>query len=181
MNRPAKQKDSVVPAVSVGGETRPGAIETLDLEKIKQEGLGIDFARIREEGTRAVAPEDTYRLKTYGICEQKHPGYSMVRIRIPGGIVTSEQLTQLADIAAVHGRGQIHLTVRQDLELHWVRVEEAEEIFEKLKAIHLTTRSACGHTLRNVMACPHGSVAPDGVIDVQPWAKRITDYFIKRS
>ncbi|MFQ5779671.1 MAG: nitrite/sulfite reductase [Nitrospiria bacterium] len=181
VNRPAKQKDSVVPAVSVGGETRSGAIETLDLEKIKQEGLGIDFARIREEGTRAVAPEDTYRLKTYGICEQKHPGYSMVRIRIPGGIVTSEQLTQLADIAAVHGRGQIHLTVRQDLELHWVRVEEAEEIFEKLKAIHLTTRSACGHTLRNVMACPHGSIALDGVIDVQSWAKRITDYFIKRS
>jgi len=159
----------------------PAALKTLDLEKIKQEGLGIDFARLREEGTRALTPEDYYRLKTYGICSQRHPGYFMLRIRIPGGVVTHTQLKHLADLAETHGRGWAHLTVRQDLELHWIRVEESLEIFEKLEAIGLSSRSACGHTLRNVMACPHGAIAPDGLFDVQPWAQRITDYFVKRS
>jgi nitrite reductase (NADH) large subunit len=171
----------VVVAEKSSAKTGPAALKTLDLEKIKQEGLGIDFDRLREEGSRALTAEDHYRLKTYGICSQKHPGYFMVRIRIPGGAVTATQLVHLADLAETHGRGWGHLTVRQDLELHWVRVEESLEIFEKLEAIGLTTRSACGHTLRNVMACPHGATAPDGLFDVQPWAQRITDYFVKRS
>ena len=176
---PAKTPPTIAekPAAKAG----PAALKTLDLEKIKQEGLGIDFDRLREEGSRGLTAEDYYRLKTYGICSQKHPGYFMLRIRIPGGAVTSKQLVALADLAETHGRGWGHLTVRQDLELHWVRVEESLEIFERLESIGLSTRSACGHTLRNVMACPHGAVAPDGLFDVQPWAQRITDYFVKRS
>ncbi|WDT70136.1 MAG: hypothetical protein MPW17_15395 [Candidatus Manganitrophus sp.] len=122
--------------------------------------MGIDFDRLREEGTRALAPEDYYRLKTYGICSQKHPGYFMLRIRIPGGAVTHRQLMGLADLAETHGRGWGHLTVRQSMELHWIRVEDSLEIFEKLETIDLSTRSACGHTLRNVMACPHGGWRP---------------------
>jgi nitrite reductase (NADH) large subunit len=178
---PAKAPATAIVAEKSPAKAGPGALKTLDLEKIKQEGLGIDFDRIREEGTRALSPEDYYRLKTYGICSQKHPGYFMLRIRIPGGAVTHTQLTGLADLADTHGRGWGHLTVRQDLELHWVRVEDALDIFKTLEAIGLSTRSACGHTLRNVMACPHGTVAPDGLFDVQPWAQRITDYFVKRS
>ena len=179
INRPAALKG----AVPVVKEEKQGAmaLKTLDLEKIKQEGLGVDFNLLRERGTRALAPEDYYRLKTYGFCTQKHPGYFMLRIRIPGGKVSSRQLSHLAGLAEVHGRGAAHLTVRQDLELHWVRVEEAPEIFQKLEEVGLTTRSACGHTLRNVMACPHGAIAPEGKIDAQPWAARITDYFVKRS
>lgn len=177
----AKTPATAVVAEKSPSKTGPGALKTLDLEKIKQEGLGIDFDRIREEGTRALSPEDYYRLKTYGICSQKHPGYFMLRIRIPGGVVTATQLLHLAGLAETHGRGWGHLTVRQDLELHWVRVEDALDIFKTLEAIGLSTRSACGHTLRNVMACPHGAVAPDGLFDVQPWAQRITDYFVRRS
>lgn len=167
---------------SVGGEKSvETSLKTLDLEKIKQEGLGVDFARIKEIGMRALGPEDHYRLKTYGLCTQKHPGYFMLRIRIPGGVLTSKQLAHLADLAETHGRGKAHLTVRQNVELHWVRVEEALEIFEKLETIGLTTRSACGHTMRNVMACPHGAIAPGGMIDMQPWAEHVTNYFLERS
>jgi nitrite reductase (NADH) large subunit len=179
INRPAvKPAAPILVAQEKQGAT---ALKTLDLEKIKQEGLGIDFARLREVGTRALAPEDYYRLKTYGFCTQKHPGYFMLRIRIPGGKVSSRQLNVLADLAEVQGRGAAHLTVRQSLELHWVRVEEALDIFQKLEEIGLTTRSACGHTLRNVTACSHGAIAPEGTVDVQPWAARITDYFVRRS
>ncbi|MFQ5597870.1 MAG: FAD-dependent oxidoreductase [Nitrospiria bacterium] len=160
---------------------KAGALKTLDLNKIKEEGLGLDFADIRERGALAVSPDDQYRLKTYGICVQKHAGYSMVRIRIPGGRLAPHQVGPLAELAAVHGRGRIHLTVRQSVELHWVRVEEACDIFERLRAIGLTTRSACGHTLRNVTACSHGAIASDGIVDVQPIAKHMSDYFIARS
>ncbi|WDT77583.1 MAG: FAD-dependent oxidoreductase [Candidatus Manganitrophus sp.] len=178
---PAKGPATAIVAEKSPTKTGPGALKTLDLEKVKQEGLGIDFDRLREEGTRALAPEDYYRLKTYGICSQKHSGYFMLRIRIPGGAVTHTQLRGLADLAEVHGRGWGHLTVRQSMELHWIRVEDSLEIFQKLETIGLSTRSACGHTLRNVMACPHGGVASEGLFDVQPWAQRITDYFVKRS
>ncbi|MCG3114331.1 MAG: FAD-dependent oxidoreductase [Candidatus Manganitrophus sp. SA1] len=185
LSEATKSPLKVLPAATVAekpsAKSGPMALKTLDLEKIKQEGLGIDFDRLREEGTRALAPEDYYRLKTYGICSQKHPGYFMLRIRIPGGGVTHRQLMGLADLAEVHGRGWGHLTVRQSMELHWIRVEDSLEIFEKLEAIGLSTRSACGHTLRNVMACPNGGVASDGLFDVQPWAQRITGYFVKRS
>jgi len=169
--------------VSTAAEKKkaPRSTKTLDLEKIKQEGLGIDFARIKKEGARAVSMEDKYRLKTYGICVQKHAGYSIVRIRIPGGRIRPEQIGPLMELVSIHGRGQVHLTVRQNIELHWVRVEEADDIFESLRKIGLTTRSTCGHTLRNVMACPHGAVSKEGVLDVQPWAKAISDYFIERS
>jgi len=175
------KKGSTTAVSSPRMKAKSPSLKNLDIEKIKQDGLGLDFSRIREEGARAIKTEDLYRLKTYGICTQKHAGYSMLRIRIPGGIVTSEQVRGLAALAEVHGRGQIHLSVRQALELHWVRLEEAEDIFAKLNGIGLTSRSACGHTLRNVTACTHGPIAPDGIIDVQPMAREISNYFIKRS
>ena len=153
----------------------------LEVERIKREGLGLDFDKIREQGVLALTEDDFYRLKTYGVCSQKHPGYFMLRIRIPGGRVTAEQLTALAELAETHGRGWAHLTTRQDLELHWVRLEEVPAIWERLEAIGLSTRSACGHTLRNVMACPHAATSPSSLIDAQPWAKAVTDYFVKRS
>ncbi len=169
------------PTSTPSAEQKVVSLKTLDLEKIKQEGLAVDFNLLQEVGTRGLAPEDYYRLKTYGFCSQKHAGYFMLRNRIPGGLVTSEQLHFLGNLASVHGRGFAHLTVRQDLELHFVRVEEALNVFEGLRSVGLTTRSACGHTMRNVMACPHGAIAQDGILDVGPWARVITDYFVKRS
>jgi sulfite reductase beta subunit-like hemoprotein/bacterioferritin-associated ferredoxin len=154
---------------------------SLEVERIKQEGLGLDFEKIRRRGVMALTEDDYYRLKTYGVCSQKHPGYFMLRIRIPGGRVTARQLIYLSELADIHGRGWGHLTTRQDLELHWVRVEEVPEILEKLKVIGLSTRSACGHTLRNVMACPHSAICKSSPVDVQPWARAVSDYFLKRS
>lgn len=157
------------------------ALKTLDLEKVKQDGLGIDFERLKRDGARGISVEDRYRLKTYGFCAQKHPGYFMLRHRIPGGVLTSSQLAHLAGLCETYGRNKAHITVRQNLELHWVRVEDALDIFEKLRNIGITTRSSCGHTLRNVVACPHGTVAPEGLLDVAPWAARVSDYYVSQS
>lgn len=155
--------------------------KNLDVARIKKEGLELDFSRFRERGVRALSEDDYYRLKTYGVCSQKHPEYFMLRIRIPGGRVTADQLEGLAELAKFYGRGWGHLTTRQDMELHWVRIEKVQEIWEQLEAIGLTTRSACGHTLRNVMACPHAAISLASAADVRPWAKAISDYFVSRS
>ncbi len=162
-------------------EQKATSLKTLDLEKVKQAGLGIDFQKLREAGTRALEMEDYYRLKTYGFCSQKHSGYFMLRVRIPGGRLSHPQMRFLARITEQHGRGFGHLTVRQSLELHFVRIEDALDIMAALEENGLTNRSACGHTLRNVMACPHGDIAEDGLLDVRPWAAAITDYFVRRS
>lgn len=152
-----------------------------EAERIKQEGLGLDWEKIREKGVFALTEDDYYRLKGYGVCSQKHPGYFMLRIRIPGGKATCRQLLALADVAELYGRGWGHLTTRQDMELHWVRVEDAPKIWDTLDRAGITTRSSCGHTLRNVAACPNSAVCEGSLLDVEPWAKSISDYFVKRS
>ena len=162
-------------------EAKATSLKTLDVEKVKQEGLGIDFHHLKEVGTRDLSVEDQYRLKTYGFCAQKHPGYFMLRQRIPGGLLTSKQIARLVEVCETYGRDAAHITTRQNLELHWVRVEDALDIFEKLREVGITTRSTCAHTLRNVSACPHGTVAKEGLLDVAPWAKRISDYYVEHS
>ncbi|MBI1955331.1 MAG: (2Fe-2S)-binding protein [Acidobacteria bacterium] len=186
MHRP-KQMDSQGTAVGQQGAPDQFHFEprqypkNLDVGRIKKEGLELDFSRIRELGVRGLSDDDYYRLKTYGICSQKHPEYFMMRIRIPGGRVTADQLDCLAELAKYYGRSWGHLTTRQDMELHWVRLEKVQEIWEQLEAVGLTSRSACGHTLRNVMACPHSAISPTSATDVRPWAKAISDYFVSRS
>jgi len=157
------------------------SLKTVDLEKVKQAGLGINFERLKEMGARALTIEDHYRLKTYGFCAQKHEGYFMLRIRVPGGILSAAQVAALSDLSKTYGAGWGHVTVRQSLELHWVRVEDALDLFAKLELLGLTTRSACGHTMRNVAACPHGTILNGTGVDAQFWAQTITDYFVKRS
>ncbi|MEK7286551.1 MAG: FAD-dependent oxidoreductase [Nitrospirota bacterium] len=163
------------------GGLNPAGGRAADVEKVKQEGLGLDFYRLKEVGAKDLSIEDQYRLKTYGFCAQKHPGYFMLRQRIPGGLLTSMQIKRLVEVCETYGRDAAHITTRQSLELHWVRVEDALDIFEKLSEVGITTRSTCGDTLRNVSACPHGGIAEDGLVDVQPYARQISDYYVEHS
>ena len=189
LNQPAPMKGELelatFEATSASGLAMgmyPTAYPTkLEIERIKKEGLGLDWEKIRERGAPALSADDYYRLKTYGVCSQKHPGYFMVRIRIPGGRVTAAQLTCVADLADTHGRGWGHLTTRQDMELHWVRVEEVPDIVAKLEDVGITTRSACGHTMRNVMACSHAGLAEDSLLDARPWADVMSRAFVAQS
>src|SRR3954447_15205912 len=112
------------------------------------------------QGYRAVSPDDQYRLKFQGVCSQRNPdvskdGYSFLRIKIPFGQVKPTQLSCLAELAEKYGRGWGHLTTRQGLEIHSVRLEDVPLIFDKLKEAGLTTKASCGDTIRNVVTCEH--------------------------
>jgi nitrite reductase (NADH) large subunit len=152
----------------------------MDTPRIKSEGLEVDFERYRREGFSVIPPEDLYRLKTYGYCSQKQEGYFMRRIRVPGGEITASQLEQVAHLAEEYG-GWVHLTTRHNIELHWTQVENSEKVDNALKDVGLTTRSACGHTFRNITACEQAGICENEIIDVRPWVKIVHNYVIDNS
>lgn len=153
----------------------------MDYGRVKSEGLEVDLERVSREGFEALTPETLYRMKTYGICAQRHPGYHMVRVRIPGGRATAEQVEGLADLVETYGNGWGHITTRQDVEIHSVKTRDLHGIVQGLARIGLTCRSACGHTVRNVVACPNAGVCPKEYMDVGPWALRIHDLFVSQA
>ena len=147
----------------------------------KRAGLPVDLARLTAEGDGWLTPEDRYALKTHGVCAQLQDGVFMVRVRIPGGVVPTEQLRGLARIAARHAEDWVHLTTRQNVELHWVDARDVEAVLAAVARTGLSTRSACGHTLRNVMCCEDAGVGLDEPFDCLPDARLVSDAIVARS
>jgi sulfite reductase (ferredoxin) len=98
----------------------------------------------------------------------------MVRIRIPNGILTSRQLRAIADITRRHANGISDLTVRQNIQLHWVTIESLPEVLEGLWQVGLNTTGACGDVVRNVTGCPVAGVDADEIVDASPLALEIS-------
>jgi len=114
-----------------------------------------------------------------GIYEQRNPGTYMVRIRVPAGIILAQQLQTIATLADQYGNGLVHLTTRQDIQIHDVRIEDTPAIIDGLLEAGLLTRGGGGNTVRNCTACPRSGVCPDEVFDVRPHALALTEYLIQ--
>jgi sulfite reductase beta subunit-like hemoprotein len=128
-----------------------------------------------------LSPEQwrAYRLVrgTYG---QRQPGdVHMLRVKIPQGILTGPQLAALAEIAERYSRGFGHITTRQNMQFHFVKLHDVEPALRRLAEVGLTTREACGNSVRNITACPYAGVAPDELFDVTPYAEAMTRYFLR--
>src|SRR3954454_19806481 len=102
----------------------------------------------------------------------------MQRIKIPFGGLTPEQMLVLADLAEEYSDHILHITTRQDIQLHFVHIEEVPDIFRRLASVGITTREACGNSVRNVTACPIAGVCKTEVFDVTPYAKAIAFYLL---
>jgi sulfite reductase beta subunit-like hemoprotein len=102
----------------------------------------------------------------------------MQRIKIPGGRITADQLDALADATARWGRGLAHVTTRQDLQLHYLELEDTVELQRALAESGITTIGACADTVRNVTASPFAGVLADELFDVTPHAHAITEHFL---
>ena len=123
-------------------------------------------------GFDSIDPADLRgRMRWLGLYTQRRPGidggktgvlepdeledrYFMLRVRIPGGRLSVDQLRTIADISTAYGRDLADITDRQNIQLHWVRIEDVPAIWEKLEAVGLSTTEACGDTPRNVVGCP---------------------------
>jgi sulfite reductase (ferredoxin) len=119
-----------------------------------------------------------FRLQ-YGIYGQRQPGVQMVRIKIPFGGLTANQLRRIAELADRYTTGVGHVTTRQDIQLHFAMLEDVPTIMRKLAEVGLTTREACANTVRNVTACHLAGVCQGEVFDVTPYAKTVALHLLR--
>ena len=106
--------------------------------------------------------------------EGKAVPYFMIRIRLPNGLLFSHQLRTIADFAAEGARGIADLTVRENIQLHWVRIEDVPDLFENLWRCGLTTMGTCGDVTRNITGCPLAGVDADEIVDASPLVQAAT-------
>ncbi|MCH7801948.1 MAG: nitrite/sulfite reductase, partial [Chloroflexi bacterium] len=120
-----------------------------------------------------------FRLRQ-GVYGQRQPDVHMIRIKFPFGGMTAAQLDQMGEIVerfAPLNRG--HVTTRENIQLHHVPLEETPELLKMLAAVGLTTREACGNTVRNVTGCAMAGVCSDEAFDVTPYAAAYSRYFVR--
>src|ERR687887_642670 len=120
-----------------------------------------------------------FRLQHGAYGSRLHMNYSMVRIKIPSGEITPDQLEKIASLSEAFSIGSAHVSTRQNIQLHWVQLEDVSEVMRGLVEVGLTTREACGNTVRNVMCSHLAGICPDEVFDATPYAKAIAQFFIR--
>ena len=120
-----------------------------------------------------------YRLVRGTYSQRQDGDFQMLRVKIPQGLLTAEQLIALADVAERYSRGFGHITTRQNLQFHFMKLHEVEPAMRRLAETGLTTREACGNSVRNITACPWAGVSADEVFDVLPYAEALTRYFLR--
>lgn len=141
----------------------------------------IDLERkIREFREGKIHDEKFRSLRlARGIYGQRQPGVQMIRIKLPFGKVTFKQILKIADISDEYASSNLHLTTRQDIQIHYVSLDRTPELWAKLEQDDITLREACGNTVRNVTASPTSGIDPNEPFDVSPYAHATFKYFLR--
>jgi ferredoxin-nitrite reductase len=153
-------------------------IEALKTEK---DGLDVqeDLVRFAREGWKTIGDDDKERLKWVGVFMRRPtPGHFMMRIRMPNGIVTSDQVRLLAQITRESGRTIADITTRQQLQLRWVVMERVPEIMARLEAAGLTSLQTGMDNIRGIIGCPATGLTPGELIDTAPIAREFQQIFL---
>ena len=126
--------------------------------------------------------DDVFRVMRLnnGIYGQRQGGTNqMIRIKLPAGSITPEQFDLMADLSVEFSRGWGHITTRQNIQFHYVDLRKVPEVMRRIADVGLTSREACGDTVRNVMACHLAGACPYEKIDVTPWAEATFRHFVR--
>jgi len=165
-------------------ETKAQRMERLKREKNPWEAMD-EVRAFAAAGRESVLPEwASAYFKWWGVYTQgdgagalggkggegKATEYFMMRIAVPNGVASSDQIELIADIAQKHGRNLVDITVRQAIQLHWLTIEDLPQIIDRLDAAGLSPRGACGDVVRNVTGCPLAGLDADELIDASPFA-----------
>lgn len=144
-----------------------------------------DIAKFREQLGRYRSgdlAEDVFRVVrlTNGIYGQRQGGTNqMVRVKVPYGSMTPEQLEMMAFISDRYSRGWGHITTRQNLQFHFVQLDQIPDVMEHLASVGLTSREACGDTVRNIQGCHLAGACPHEVLDITQWAEATYQHFVR--
>tara|TARA_R110002050_G_scaffold179118_3_gene312381 strand:- start:15419 stop:17509 length:2091 start_codon:yes stop_codon:yes gene_type:complete len=114
-----------------------------------------------------------------GVYGQRQQGVQMIRIKLPYGKVSSEQLRRISDVSEEYSIGRLHITTRQDIQIHFVDLNRTPELWAELEKSDITLREACGNTVRNVTASETAGIDVDEPFDVSPYAHALFQYFLR--
>ena len=114
-----------------------------------------------------------------GVYGQRQQGVQMVRIKLPYGKVTTRQLSKMSDVSDEYATGNLHITTRQDIQIHFVSLDRTPELWTELEEDSITLREACGNTVRNVTASAMAGIDPKEPFDVSPYAHAVFEYFLR--
>ncbi len=114
-----------------------------------------------------------------GVYGQRQQGVQMIRIKLPYGKVSTTQLNRISDVADKYATGNLHITTRQDIQLHFVSLDRTPELWSELEQDKITLREACGNTVRNVTASAEAGIDPNEVFDISPYAQAYFEYFLR--
>jgi sulfite reductase (ferredoxin) len=143
-----------------------------DIEKFEEQLARYLSGDLEEDAFRV------FRLNN-GIYGQRQGGHNqMVRVKVPYGSITPEQLDMFAHIAETYSRGWGHLTTRQNMQFHFVDLEQVPAVLRDMASVGLTSREACGDTVRNVMGCHLAGACPYEALDISPWAEAAFQHFL---
>jgi len=126
---------------------------------------------------------DEDRFKTLrlarGIYGQRQPGVQMIRIKLPYGKVTAQQLRRISDVSEEYSTGRLHITTRQDIQIHYVSLDRTPELWAELEQDDITIREACGNTVRNITASTFSGIDNEEAFDVRPYAEAVFKSFLR--
>ncbi|SFF43781.1 HEPN domain-containing protein [Thermoflexibacter ruber] len=114
-----------------------------------------------------------------GIYGQRQPGVQMIRIKFPQGKITSQKLFRVSDVADTYSNGILHLTTRQDIQIHYVSLDVTPQLWAELEQDEITIREACGNTVRNITASAFAGIDYYEPFDVSPYAQKMFEYFLR--
>ena len=178
--------------MSTTADAKLPAIEHI---KARKDGLDVlaDIYRYAELGFEAIEPDDLALFRWYGIYTQRSEasaasgapgpseetdGHFMLRIKFPNGIVTADQLRTVGRLAVRYGRGMGDITTRQNIQLHWLRIEDLPVVLDELNAVGLSFTQACGDVWRNVVGCPLAGVDGHELLDSRPLIAELERTFV---
>jgi len=114
-----------------------------------------------------------------GVYGQRQKGVQMVRIKLPFGRLSFKQWKRISDISDEYSTGNLHLTTRQDIQIHFVSLDKTPELWAKLEEDNITLREACGNTVRNITASVTSGIDPQEIFDVTPYADTMFRYLLR--
>lgn len=163
------------------------------IERLKREKFPLDIRdelpRLIDEGYEQVSEEDIVRLQWWGLYHDKPKvGYFMLRIKLPNGILSPQQVRTIGELCIKYGRGDeeqslrsgtgyCELATRQNIQLHWIRLVHLPDVFATLERNGLTTAGGCGDTVRNITGCPVAGVSRDELFDTTPLVLEAARFF----
>lgn len=159
-----------------------------ELEQIHHSGKAlvekdiIDLDRKIREFREGKIHEEKFRSLRLarGVYGQRQQGVQMIRIKLPYGKISAKQLIRIANISDEYSNGNLHLTTRQDIQIHHVSLDRTPELWAKLEQDDITLREACGNTVRNVTASAEAGIDPKEPFDVSPYAHAVFSYFLRK-